>query len=295
MKIRLLSDEMYIRINCYLVVMWIAVVLARVLSLTSTFFWIVNLIGFVVLFVRYMRLIDKATFQICLFATLTGLISFLLNTEYLSNSLKSIGTNVGILTLPMFLCVFASLRRYPLGEEETVKILKCLSALGTIVMLSVLLLDFRNIFSVALGRHSSYGLSLSGLFYGKNIYGAFLALTMCADLYLYKSGSRRRGGGILLCVVKFIGVILSFSRAALLQAVIALFLFYWFSRKRAFKEWAAAVVIVAAMGIYIAGHPEIIQFIEKQVLRVDVGDAGREAARLRTLSVIPQGIMTKLL
>ena len=294
MKTNLLPDEFDKRLNLYIIIMWIAVLLSRPLGMSSAFFWFINLVCFIVLFLRYMRYIDKLTGVLCTFSIVTSLLTFLINLDYLSSSLKSIGTNVGILTLPMFLCLFYSLKNENINEKNIIKTFYCLSVLGSISLISTFAIDFNNIMLVTLGKHSSYGISLSGLFYSKNIYGAFLALSMCADLYLYKSGTRNRIKGVLICIVKFVGIIMSFSRAALIQSLIVIFLFFWFERRRSYKEWIVVIMIAIFAGAYISTHPDFIEIIEQRIFRLGVGDAGREVARKMAIAKIPQKSMSIL-
>ena len=139
---------------------------------------------------------------------------------------------------------------------------------------------------------SAYNVNVAGFFYSKNIYGAFISLTIAADLYLItqKWNIKR----LFVIIVKILAVVVSFSRAALLQMGIMLFLFIWLKKKRRIKDYAllglgAALVVVVLAAIW--SNEQFVKFVLDGVLRVDSGDAGRQALRIQALQKISKGIL----
>ena len=289
------NDNACQRLNAYLVMQWIAVVVATLfLHASSTFFWTVNLITFLALFIGYIRFSALNDFIIALCFSLSGVFSFAINLRFLGTSIKAVGTNVGIIVIPIYILLFSFLNNNkPLHNIDLYRLMKCLSILGTITMAAAFILSGKNMIGVLRGSLNSYNVSLSGFFYSKNIYGAFVALSLMADFYLLKSGFRNRGG-YSICIIKVIAVILSSSRAALLLTGVSLLTLFLLSKHRTLKEWAVLLLISLVIVVVLFRHPDYIAIFENNVLKLDIGDAGRNVARTRAFASIPNSIITRL-
>lgn len=282
-----------IKFECYLIAMWLGVLSVEPLHASSTLFWTVNLVCFILLILRQIMYLKLQFFALILGCA--GVISFFLSIEYLSIDVKSIGTNVGIGTIPMYYVLFSNMEQSkPLSEAIIDKNLKVLSRLGTITFLQAWILDFSDIYQATFGNLDAYEAELSGIFYTKNIYGAFIALSMCADLYLYKKSKNYQYIWIIQCMLKVLAIVLSYSRAAMLQASVAIVLFYLLQKRYTLMEiWVAVTAGITAFLITYL-NPDVIVFIQEKILRIDTGDAGRGQARQEAIERIPDTIMTKL-
>lgn len=282
-----------IKFEYYLIAMWLGVISVGPLHASSTLFWTVNLVCFILLIFRQILYLKLQFFALILGCV--GVISFFLSIEYLSFDIKGIGTNIGILTLPIYYMLFSNMEQVkPLSEAVIYRNLKVLSHLGTITFLQAWVLDYNDIYQATFGNLDAYKAELSGIFYTKNVYGAFIALSMCADLYLFKKSKDCRYMWIIQCILKILAVALSYSRAAMLQVSVAIILFYILQKRYTLIEiWVAVTAGITAFLITYL-NPSIVVFIQEKILRINTGDAGRSEARIEAIKRVPDTIITKL-
>lgn len=284
------------RINLYLFTMMIAICISTFVTESIVIVWIINLVGLFLIFLPYFKSTNFSLLFLAISYLFFGVFTFLVNLGYLSDDLKSIGTNINILIFPTMLLIAYSVKtRNSLDKNSIVSVLKFLSILGTISVAFAWAMGASDILSVFSGM-SAYQARVYGIFYSKNIYGAFVGLTMAADLYLLSE--KRRLDIMLLLGIKFIAVIVSFSRAALLQTVVMIFIFYCLKNKRKLIDYV--LLFIAALAIIfiiylILADPDLTNFFMNSVFRVQGGDAGRAMLRERALSLIPDDIIHILL
>lgn len=284
------------RINFYLFLMLIAVCFSTFVTESIVVVWIVNLAGLILIFLPYFKSANVSL----LFASFTyiffGILTFWVNLDYLSDDLKSIGTNVNIFVPPMLLYIAYSIKRKNVLDTKCILlILKFLSILGTISVAIAWIIGASDILQVFAGMNA-YQANVSGIFYSKNIYGAFIGLTMAADLYMLSD--TRSIKSFILLGIKFLAVILSFSRAALLQAVIMIFVFYWLKNKRKARDYIilfAGLLIALIFVFIILLDSNLTDFFMNSVFRVEAGDAGRAMLYERAISQLPDNIINVIL
>lgn len=280
------------RIVGYVLFMLLGVMLRTYYTHTSTVVWIVNFLGLVLFFLSYLRYISKRIAAISILYILLNFITIVVNPQYVSASIKGLGTNINILVLPVFLVIiFSSKSEQSIDKADLVDMLKQLSIIGLVCIAISWIIGFGDIVRIARGM-SAYRAELAGVFYGKNIYGAFVALTLAADLFLLHLGNRK---WLVSAVIKLVAVIVSFSRAALLLAFVMLAVYIWLNAKKSMKNIMIALLfgcILFVVWSFIADNQFIISFIEKSVLRIDVGDAGRSTLRAQAISRVGERLTT---
>ncbi|WP_320811785.1 O-antigen ligase family protein [Allofournierella sp.] len=283
-----------IQIQKYILIMLVAVAISTLFNMGSYFFWIINGIAYVLLFGEY-YIIQSIRMWWCFFSYLVfGIITILLNTVYVTADLKSIGMQVNLVFTPLFLMLFNKVNHEkPFVQLDVKRLFQFLSVLGTFSAVIAIATGFSDLLAVFSGRLGAYSANAAGFFYSKNIYGAFVGLTLCADVYLYQeSKSVKRA---IICAFKYFCVIISFSRAALLQVSIAIFLFFWFSINRSKKEWMILILAVLVTVVMIYQSPDLQRILIDQVLRLDAGDAGRAQLRQNALEVVDLGTFRSFL
>lgn len=293
MKFLTFKESFVKKICIYLIVQIIGITVRTYVTHSSTVVWIVNFLGLIIIFFPYFRLINKKVFNFTLVYCLCGIVTVIINLHFMNGGLKALGTNVNILIAPIIfhLCQVGKETK-TFNENDTRNLLKLISLIGTISYIIAWITGYNYILRVLLGRLSPYRADtyICGFYYSKNIYGAVVALSSAADLYIhYKEHDKTSFYNILL---KVIAVILSFSRAALLQMVVMLFSFFWFSRKRAFKEWVILFLVFAGIAAIVITNPNMKNFLIKSVIRPQVGDAGRMKYRRNALAIVSDNLLS---
>ena len=266
--------------------MLVGIALRTYVTHSVSIVWIVNIIGLVIFCGRGQVYGRSKTLVIALLYILFNIFSILINVNYLSYSIKAIGTNINILVFPIYFVLCDNIaREKPLSEEQLQQVLKCISLVGFLVFLYAIIIGRSDIINVFRGTLNVYRANNSGFFYGKNIYGAFISLTIAADLYLLTKNQNRKR--LLIILIKFLGVVLSFSRAALLQAALMFFIYLWLARKRAKREWIVMIFLLVIIILLIYTNQTLYNFFDKNVLRFHTaGDAGRADLRAQAISRI---------
>lgn len=274
------------RISLYIIIMMIGIILSTFVTQSITIAWIINLAGLTV-FLPYIRYVNIDSVIISFLYILFGGITVFLNNNFIIGDLKSIGTNVNIFIFPFFLIMTYSLSiRYKFTQLSFINVFQCLSILGVISIVFSWVMGGSDILNVYSGL-SAYQAKAAGLFYSKNIYGAFVGLTIGADLYLLNlksSFNKYNEESIYLLIVgiKIIAVILSFSRAALLQVFVMIFLYLLLGNSKSIHKYILlffTFIVACGLLAFIHSHENLMTFLLNSVLRIDVGDAGREVAR----------------
>lgn len=272
--------------------MLIGVALRTYVTHSITIVWIVNLVGFVLLFLPYFRYINTTIAEIIFIYLFFSLLTVVFNFKYLTNSVKTLGTNINILILPLMLCIMCSSRtKMELNETNLITILRFISLTGLISLAYTWIIDFHEIIKVFAGT-SAYQVNVSGFFYSKNIYGAFVSLTMAADLYLLSI--KKHIVEIPMIGIKILAVILSFSRAALLQAGVTIFVFLWIKKRRMARDYITlAIFFLLFIGVivYVINNSLLYNFAYNSVFRINVGDAGREVLRNQAIEKVENNVV----
>lgn len=289
-----MKSKLLVGIQRYIFVMLLAVAISTFLNVGSYIFWIINAVAYFWLFSKY-YIVQRVQMWWCFFTYLAfGILTILLNTIYVTSDLKSIGMQVNLVFTPLFLMLFDKVNHEkPFVQMDVKKLFHFLSVLGTFSAVIAVVTGLSDLVAVFSGRLGAYSANAAGFFYSKNIYGAFVGLTLCADVYLYQeSKSIKRA---IICAFKYFCVIISFSRAALLQVSVAIFLFFWFSRKRSKREWVILILAVLVTVVVIYRSPDLQRILFDQVLRLDTGDAGRARLRQNALEVVDLGTFKSFL
>ena len=283
------------RVIWFLLVMLFGVALRTYVTHSVTIVWITNLAGLLFLFPSFFRYYDSSIARYSIIYIIFGFITLSINSQYLNGSIKSIGTNINIIVFPLLLNIAVSKKtKAGFDEQALLRILKAISFLGTLSLLFAWIIDFGNIIKVFNGA-SVYRTEIAGFYYSKNIYGAFIALSMAADLYLVTK--KRDPKRIIAIVLKIVAVILSLSRAALLLAGLIVFIFFWVNKRRTWKDYLVLVVLVAAVigtVVYVRSNEKLNNFMLNSVFRMQYGDAGRESLRTQALDKVKDNLISSL-
>lgn len=281
-----------LRITIYIIVMLIGIVLRTYIMHSASVVWAFNLLGLIFLFIPYYR---YSNVTVAIFSTVYIVFSFLtivLNSNYLTGSIKALGTNVNIISLPIILSIACSYRvKTELKGKTISKVLYFISFCGLFSVAFAWIINFGEILSVFNGA-SVYSVNVSGFFYGKNIYGAFVALTIAADLYILSIEKNLKR--IAVIGIKFLAVVLSFSRAALLQAGVMLFVFLWTQKRKKSQDYIVlGIVFIVAISVVVAilQSSQLYNFMYDSVFRVSVGDAGRQMLRNEAIEKVSDNLV----
>ena len=270
----------------YIAIMVLGIALTSATESTTTMFWSINDIGLVLCLGPYACKGSVKALTFCFIYIALWIIGLFINENLITNNIKAVGININIIVFSIYILTLSFLFREKIFDEKSVlRILKCISYWGTITFVCAWILGFQDIMQIMFGSMGVYKAHIYGFFNGKNSYGIFLSLSFCADLYLYKINNKSWTTKLTL-ILKFFAIVFSFSRAALLQVVIVIFFFLWFERKRSIKEWSILSCICFVVLFYILQNGNFSEVVLNDVFRLDVGDAGRTAARDFALSKI---------
>ena len=259
---------------------------------TYTFFipsmavvWGVNFIGLVLIFGHRLKELGVGWFRFAALYLFFSIWTLLINIDRFNGSVKSIGTNINMLVTPIYIILlFDYSDKKPFSDDEISNLFDFISMLGIFAVACAWITGYSDIIQVLSGRMNAYRAEASGLFYGKNIYGAFVTLSASVDLYQYDQTGKGKYLGLF--ALKFVAVQVSFSRAALLQAALFSFLFLWMNRKRATLEWLLIFAGCVLLALVILINQQVLNKLIGTFIRFEAGDAGRAAERSRTLSII---------
>lgn len=280
----------------YMVIMLVAVAISTFTEIGISVCWIANFIGGVLILFGNIKNVSWKWLLFSIIYVLAATVTLLYSIKYGIKSIKAIGTNINILAVPLFICYFDWINRCcRFTANHLFKLLKIISGIGLLMVFLSWFFGYQDIIAALMGRIGAYQAKAAGIFYNKNIYGIFVSLTLCADIALYmieKKGTYRR---IAICAIKYLAVVLSFSRAALLQVTIAIATFFWFQKKRSKKEWAMLIIGVIAIGVVTSHNQNVLTFIQQQVIRENVGDAGRADLIKQAFQMFPNDVLTYMI
>lgn len=273
----------------YTVISLIGIALTTALKLNSAVFWLFNFFGLFIAFGKYMFSFHRTVLLCVVLYLLCCVLTLVVNMPYISASIKAIGTNVNIIAAPALFFVICSLSsKKCIDNHELLKTLSGASFLGLLTLIYAIAFGYSDLVRVTNGMNV-YAADAEGFFYNKNAYGGFVALTFCADLYLFyvSQGKEKRKMAVLL-IIKLAAVTFSFSRAALLQAGLTTIVFVWLNRKHKGYEILLAAFAAMLMILVYLGNDGIRTFINNNILRIHIGEAGRSAIRARTWNAVQE-------
>lgn len=278
----------------YLALMTCAIAIVGLSGSTSTLLWALNLVAFAVTIGKDCFKATKSAWFLAASFLATGLLSTLFSAEYLTANLKTLGMHANLLVVPLYVLFISNVVHVEEGQDAADRVLSMLSVAGTIAVLFAWVYGASDYLAVLSGSLGAYQADVDGFFNNKNVYGVFVSLSCVADLCLRKSGSDPGRWRLTLIAMKVFAVVVSFSRAALLQCVMALLLFLWFEKRHSFRDWAIVLAVLLAVVVAYGFVPEFKGLVDGQILRLDVGDAGRGVARERALDVYCEDGITML-
>lgn len=279
------DNQIVFRMFIYCILMLLGVVLRTYVTHSITIVWIVNIFSLMVCFYPYLRRVKPKVLGESAIYLLFCLITLAFSAKFFTNSLKSIGSNVNIIIVPIYLIIINYISRTkPFNDIDLKKLCSLISLVGMFTILCAWVINGNDLARAIIGRVSIYRADVDGIFYHKNIYGAFVALSIASDLYLYELDYKPKR--FWLIALKILAVVLSFSRAALLQLGIMMFVFLWTKRKHRLKDVILLLCIVGLVVLVLLTNKSMISFIRNSVLRVNVGDAGRASNRARALGIV---------
>lgn len=268
----------------YQIVMLVGIAITSALQGSSTMFWVVYLFGFFGILYPYLFKGTKRSWLFLFFYVFISFVTMLVNSRYFAFDVKTIGLTSGVLIVPLYVMMFDGLRIDPkMGNVEIEKMMSTISVIGTAIVIYIWAVSAKDIIGTLSSSLGAYKADLCGFFNSKNSYGAYVALSLCPDVYLYKHKCKK-SFWVISGVIKLIAVFLSYSRAALLQVAITVAVFFVLEVGRSWKEWMLGFAGCTIALSFVAKNKNIQDYLFKQVIRVDNGDAGRGSAREYALS-----------
>ena len=265
-------------IAAYFVVMLIAVAIMRYITKNIATVWIINFVGLCFVFFKYIRVASRKILLPIVIYILVCVISILVNAKFLTSDLKGIGTNINLIVFGISgLLIFYFYKYKPFNDELITEIFKIISVLGSISSSFGLITGLSDISRVMSGRLGVYRAQVYGFFFGKNLYGEFVSLSIIAGIYVFTKV--RKKTELIFIVVKIVAVVLSFSRAALLQMFVMILVYvliYNQQYSKIIKCFFGCLCIFAVSMYYLSNT--FNSFIISYVIRGNAGDAGRAQA-----------------
>ncbi len=279
------SNHIVFRMSVYCILMLFGVILRTYVTHSVTIVWIVNIISITICFYPYLQKVSAKVLFECVMYLVFCCITLAISFKYFTNSLKSIGSNINIIIVPIYLILINYINKTkPFNDEDLKKLCFLISLMGTLSLFCTWVINGNDLLRAITGRIKIYRADVDGFFYHKNIYGAFVTLSIGADLYLYEMDySWKR---LWLIALKSLAVVLSFSRAALLQLGIMMFVFLWTKKKHRVRDVVLLLCIVGLVVSVLATNESVVSFIRNRVFRVNVGDAGRASDRVRAFGIV---------
>lgn len=260
-------------ISIYLILMLISIATMRYITKNIASVWIINFVGLCFLTYKYVKKSPRKIWIPTFIYVLLCFITFTINSRYLTSDLKSIGTNINIIVIGiniLFVYYFYSYK--PLDDDSIYRIFKMLSSLGSISAIFGIVAGLNDISRVISGRLGVYRAQVYGFFTGKNLYGEFVSLSIIAGIYVFLQ--RKNKKELIFCIIKIIAVVISFSRAALLQMFFMLFIYVFFVNN--YSKIKGYFIIICIVSICMYFFSDSFQaFILSYVVRENAGDAGR--------------------
>lgn len=287
------NDVLTIEIERYIVTMLLGLLCSSLFfNGSSVVFWTINMLGYVAFLGNNNRVIKKSIVFLSVFYILfTGIIPVIIHSSYMKLTLKSVGTSIGLIVVPLHFALITNLKEFGGLEPKNIKsIFNLLSVIGDILFLFSILMGASDYLRFLTGNLSAYSVNVAGLLKNKNMYGALLGISAYCDLFLTKTDSKptwRMG----LFVIKAIGVAFSFSRAALLYFGIVVILYLWQERKHFRFEWVFFVLGVILLIFFFVRNDYLQRLVYQQILRLDVGDAGRAFGRYSSIKKLGDNLL----
>ena len=236
--------------------------------------WALNFAGLCVLFYKSFFHPRLNVFVLSFFYLFLAVITIWVNADTAEYSFKGVGININTVAVPLFWLLLSYESRIKRWNEDFLELwLKFISFLGLATLLYALFSNAHDIVRILRGS-SAYIIKNYAFFYNKNAYGIFIALSFIADLYLYlKTNSKKH---IVLLIIKFIGVLFSFCRAALMLIVLVFGINSMLNaKKRHLMLFSMLFVLIVLAVAFASFNTDVLNFIATKVLRLDLGSAGR--------------------
>lgn len=266
----------------YLIIMLMAMCIYTSLDLSVAILWIGNLIGFAFTLLRYsIRLSGKSIFVLIASFVLISSISTIINIDWITDDIKTLGIHVNIAIIVFYMCLYSSFRS-GLYTIEIEKLLKAISYMGLFTAIYAWIYDFNGYVAIFQGA-SVYSQHIEGFFNNKNAYGCFISLSLLADLYIYRKKKNYRP--LFNAAIKFVAVVVSFSRAALLFLLVVISVYWLFCSKNKLRNFSIIFGMIVFALFVIQVYEPAYEFLINKVVRPEVGDAGRTIIRNRAWEI----------
>lgn len=288
------SEQGFVRNICiYLSMLLASMAISKYMGHSTALMWVLNLASLALCVAKYCKKASGVAWTLAALYLALGLLSTLFSLNYLTDNMKTLGMHVNLFVVPIYILFISySTHSVYLRDDEISSVLSFLSMLGCLVLIISVFSGRNDLIGVLKGQIGAYQSRAFGLFNNKNTYGVFLSLTMCADIYLYTQ--KKNWPRLVLIGAKLLGVLVSFSRAAFLQAIIAVALFLWLERRSSLGGWALVVAAVIGIACAYMTNDAVFSFANKQLLRLETGDAGRAVMRQRAVGLLPESPLALL-
>lgn len=255
-------------------------------------FWIINIIGFITFYTIIMMIskkIDKKSIIIGSIYIFISIITLALHGKHLFDSTKSLGLNVNIIVVALNLgIVFLTTDKLSLSKNDLSFICKFIFYIGFIA--AIYSITIEGISLKKLNNSSSqtiYNNAAHSFFDSKNSFGIYEFLAIVSGIYLLFNDNKKIFHFVILIVEAFM-LYVSFSRASLLA--LGVFLIFYLlliliycdkifnkkNKKLVLRIYLAIACILGISLVVILCNPTIKNYIFDIVLRVGVGNAGRD-------------------
>lgn len=272
----------------------------------TTTFWLINLAGYLVFFICFLKGKKTNLLSIGLAACLISASFFTVafHSHHIFDNTKSLGLNVNIIIVSCNIILFFDDKDFYISTNDFISICKLVFILGIISSIYNLLDNYKSL-TLIFNTYNSYTIASRSFFDNKNTFGAVCMLSIASGLYLIFNVKRHTKVIILGLVLLVLNLIISFSRTALLSTGIFAFIYLLliFRSKEKFDNWQKKyfkmikclilILAISAFGLFIF-NPKINNFVINMVFRKDFGDAGRKEIWLDGLGYLNGGIVDSL-
>lgn len=189
---------------------------------------------------------------------------------------KYLSANINILISVLnTILVYSIIKKLMISVKDIKYIAKVYLVLVIIACIYNLFINSGKMINMA-SMTTAYTYSFHSFFGNKNLYGFVITFGIICNTFLLLINKRYKLKYTIAYIILIINLIATLSRNSLLTTIIFLILvFLLYSEDRNYKK-LVYFIIIFSIGVYLLSNDNIIQFIEKYIIRKDFGLTTRD-------------------
>lgn len=179
-----------------------------------------------------------------------------------------INSFVKTLNIFCYVIVFININ---ITKEQVLYLMKLFAYLGISACLYNIIFNYNDVIHFY-NISSTYDLTLKSFFSNRNQFGAYLFIS-CIAYTIYLDGKKREIKNYFIYFLFIFNIILTMSRGAILATTI--FIGFNLIKEKKYKKIFTILSICFCSIIFISEFFPVLDFIEKNIIRLDTGTTGR--------------------